>query len=93
MPQRESQQVKLLSKRKNLEAPIIVDRILSAFAFAFSDTYRAVTHNKGIMNGIDAVSIATGQDFRAIEAAAHAMHQEMENTDHLLLFQSHLMGI
>ncbi|MGH9974189.1 MAG: hydroxymethylglutaryl-CoA reductase, degradative, partial [Nitrososphaeraceae archaeon] len=42
------------------------------FAFAFSDPHRAVTHNKGIMNGIDAVSIATGQDFRAIEAAAHA---------------------
>ena len=50
----------------------IVDRILSAFAFAFSDPHRAVTHNKGIMNGIDSVSIATGQDFRAIEAAAHA---------------------
>jgi hydroxymethylglutaryl-CoA reductase len=50
----------------------IVDRILYAYAFAHSDPYRAVTHNKGIMNGIDAVAIATGQDFRAIEAAAHA---------------------
>ena len=59
-------------KKKELGGIDIVDRILSAFAFAFSDTYRAVTHNKGIMNGIDAVSIATGQDFRAIEAAAHA---------------------
>lgn len=59
-------------KKKELGGTDIVDRILSAFAFAFSDTYRAVTHNKGIMNGIDAVSIATGQDFRAIEAAAHA---------------------
>ena len=59
-------------KKQELGGDDIVDRILSAFAFAFSDTYRAVTHNKGIMNGIDAVSIATGQDFRAIEAAAHA---------------------
>jgi hydroxymethylglutaryl-CoA reductase len=59
-------------KKQELGGNDIVDRILSAFAFAYSDTYRAVTHNKGIMNGIDAVSIATGQDFRAIEAAAHA---------------------
>ncbi len=59
-------------KKEELGGTDIVDRILSAFAFAFCDTYRAVTHNKGIMNGIDAVSIATGQDFRAIEAAAHA---------------------
>jgi hydroxymethylglutaryl-CoA reductase len=50
----------------------IVERILYAYAFAYSDVYRAVTHNKGIMNGIDAVALATGQDFRAIEAAAHA---------------------
>ncbi|TLX68724.1 MAG: hydroxymethylglutaryl-CoA reductase, degradative [Thaumarchaeota archaeon] len=59
-------------KKQELGGPDIVDRILSAFSFAFSDPHRAVTHNKGIMNGIDAVSIATGQDFRAIEAAAHA---------------------
>lgn len=63
---------KAIFKKEELGGNDIVDRILSAFAFAFSDTYRAVTHNKGIMNGIDAVSIATGQDFRAIEAAAHA---------------------
>jgi hydroxymethylglutaryl-CoA reductase len=59
-------------KKEELGGPDIVDRILSAFSFAFSDPHRAVTHNKGIMNGIDAVAIATGQDFRAIEAAAHA---------------------
>ena len=41
-------------------------------SFAYSDVYRAVTHNKGIMNGIDALAIATGQDFRAIKATAHA---------------------
>jgi hydroxymethylglutaryl-CoA reductase len=49
-----------------------VNRILYAYAFAYSDIYRAVTHNKGLMNGIDGVAIATGQDVRAIEAAAHA---------------------
>jgi hydroxymethylglutaryl-CoA reductase len=49
-----------------------VERILYAYAFAYSDVYRAVTHNKGLMNGIDAVALATGQDTRAIEAAAHA---------------------
>jgi hydroxymethylglutaryl-CoA reductase len=59
-------------KKEELGGSEIVDRILSAFAFAFSDPHRAVTHNKGIMNGVDAVSIATGQDFRAIEAGAHA---------------------
>lgn len=46
--------------------------IESASLFAEVDPYRAVTHNKGIMNGIDAVAIATGQDWRAIEAGAHA---------------------
>jgi hydroxymethylglutaryl-CoA reductase len=50
----------------------VVERILYAYALAYSDVYRAVTHNKGIMNGIDAIALATGQDFRAIEAAAHA---------------------
>jgi hydroxymethylglutaryl-CoA reductase len=49
-----------------------VERILYAFAFAYSDIYRAVTHNKGLMNGIDGIAMATGQDVRAIEAAAHA---------------------
>lgn len=48
------------------------DRIIEAWAFAAADSYRAATHNKGIMNGIDAVVIATGNDWRAIEAGAHA---------------------
>lgn len=50
----------------------IVKRILFSYAMAYSDTYRAVTHNKGIMNGVDSVAIAAGQDFRAIEAGCHA---------------------
>ncbi len=48
------------------------DGILEAWAFAEVDPYRAATHNKGIMNGVDAVVIATGNDWRAIEAGAHA---------------------
>ena len=50
----------------------VVDRIVAASAFAEADPYRAVTHNKGIMNGIIAVALATAQDHRAIEAGAHA---------------------
>jgi hydroxymethylglutaryl-CoA reductase len=50
----------------------IADGIVSASQFAEADPYRAATHNKGIMNGIDAVVIATGNDFRAVEAGAHA---------------------
>jgi hydroxymethylglutaryl-CoA reductase len=48
------------------------DGIIAAWAFAVADPYRAATHNKGIMNGVDAVVIATGNDWRAIEAGAHA---------------------
>jgi hydroxymethylglutaryl-CoA reductase len=46
--------------------------VIEAWAFAEADPYRATTHNKGIMNGIDAVVIATGNDWRAVEAGAHA---------------------
>ena len=48
------------------------DGIIEAWAFAATDPYRAATHNKGIMNGVDSVVIATGNDWRAIEAGAHA---------------------
>jgi hydroxymethylglutaryl-CoA reductase len=50
----------------------VVSAIVEAGTFAALDPYRAATHNKGIMNGIDAVVIATGNDWRAIEAGAHA---------------------
>ena len=50
----------------------VSDGIIAAYAFAAADPYRAATHNKGIMNGVDAVVIATGNDWRAIEAGAHA---------------------
>jgi len=50
----------------------VVDGIIYAWAFAAADPYRAATHNKGIMNGVIAVALATGQDTRALEAGAHA---------------------
>jgi len=51
---------------------VIAEGIAQASRFAQADPYRAATHNKGVMNGIDSVAIATGQDWRAIEAGAHA---------------------
>ncbi|EAC7025416.1 hydroxymethylglutaryl-CoA reductase, degradative [Listeria monocytogenes] len=50
----------------------VCDRIIAAYEFADADIYRAATHNKGIMNGIDAVIMAFGNDWRAVEAASHA---------------------
>ena len=59
-------------KYKNYSAEQVRDGIIAAWAFAAVDPYRAATHNKGIMNGVDAVVLATGNDWRAIEAGAHA---------------------
>jgi hydroxymethylglutaryl-CoA reductase len=50
----------------------VVDGIINAYAFAAADPYRCATHNKGVMNGVTAVVLATGNDTRAIEAGAHA---------------------
>ena len=52
--------------------PEVVDGIINAYAFAAADPYRCATHNKGVMNGVTAVVLATGNDTRAIEAGAHA---------------------
>lgn len=57
---------------RTYRAEDVRDNIIAAWAFAVSDPYRAATHNKGIMNGVDAVVIATGNDWRAVEAGAHA---------------------
>ena len=57
---------------KEYDGETVRDRMLEAAAFAEADPYRAVTHNKGIMNGIDAVVLAAGNDWRAVEAGAHA---------------------
>ena len=63
---------KAIFDKDELGGKEIVDNIILAYQFAANDPYRAVTHNKGIMNGIIAVANSTGQDTRAIEAAAHA---------------------
>ena len=56
----------------DFSAEEVRDGIIAAWAFAAVDPYRAATHNKGIMNGIDPIVIATGNDWRAVEAGAHA---------------------
>lgn len=57
---------------KGFDGEQVRDGIIIASDFAAVDPYRAATHNKGIMNGVDAVTLATGNDWRAVEAAAHA---------------------
>jgi hydroxymethylglutaryl-CoA reductase len=59
-------------QRDGIAGADVIERILWAHAFAVVDPHRATTHNKGIMNGIDPVIVATGNDWRAIEAGAHA---------------------
>jgi len=63
---------KAIFDKHELGGEDLVDNIIWAYEFAANDPYRAVTHNKGVMNGIIAVANSTGQDTRAIEAAAHA---------------------
>jgi hydroxymethylglutaryl-CoA reductase len=58
--------------KEKMGGDAVVDAFLESYTLASIDPYRAATHNKGIMNGIDALIIATGNDFRAIEAGAHA---------------------
>jgi hydroxymethylglutaryl-CoA reductase len=57
---------------ESLDGGAVRDGIVAASRFAEDDPYRAATHNKGIMNGVDAVVIATGNDWRGVEAGAHA---------------------
>lgn len=57
---------------ETLDGDEVAGGIASAYRFAWADPWRAATHNKGVLNGIDAMAIATGNDWRAIEAGAHA---------------------
>lgn len=63
---------KAVFEKDALGGPQVVEGVLHAYAFAAADPYRCATHNKGIMNGVTAVALATGQDTRALEAGAHA---------------------
>lgn len=58
--------------KKDVIGEDTVEGVIQAYNFAAKDPYRCATHNKGVMNGIDAVTIATGNDFRAVEAGMHA---------------------
>jgi hydroxymethylglutaryl-CoA reductase len=79
----------------DLSGEAVRDRIVDAWAFAEGDPYRAATHNKGIMNGIDAVTTATFNDWRAIEAGAHT-YAAMDGYDSLTTYEvdddGHLVG-
>ncbi len=70
----------------------VVDGIIEAYSFADADPFRCATHNKGIMNGIDAVMIATGNDWRAIEAGVHAYASLKGSYKPLTIFEKTLDG-
>ena len=87
--------VKATFDKEMLGGEDVVNDIVAAWAFAEADPYRCATHNKGIMNGIDAVVIATGNDFRAIEAGAHsyaAMNGYSSLTKYEKTQEGHLLG-
>ena len=78
------------------EGLAIAKGIIDAYQFAYADPWRAATHNKGIMNGIDSVVIATGNDWRAIEAGAHAWASrsgQYRSLTQWRLHEGHLIGI
>ncbi|MFQ6105743.1 MAG: hydroxymethylglutaryl-CoA reductase, degradative, partial [Candidatus Hydrothermarchaeaceae archaeon] len=70
----------------------VVDGILRAHAFAAADKYRCTTHNKGIMNGVTAVALATGNDTRAVEAGAHAYASISGNYQPLTKYRKNRRG-
>ena len=87
--------VRAIFDRDMLGGEEVVNDIIAAWAFAEADPYRCATHNKGIMNGIDSVVIATGNDFRAIEAGAHsyaAMNGYSSLTKYEKSPEGHLIG-
>jgi hydroxymethylglutaryl-CoA reductase len=72
LPLRRMVTVHARASAEAIGGPALAEAIVRASRFAERDPFRAVTHNKGVMNGIDAAALALGQDFRAIEAGAHA---------------------
>jgi hydroxymethylglutaryl-CoA reductase len=71
--------VEELNEDKELSPQAFCEKFIRAIDIANADIHRAVTHNKGVMNGVDAVVIATGNDFRAVEAGAHAFASSTGN--------------
>jgi hydroxymethylglutaryl-CoA reductase len=81
--------------RDGMDGEQVAERMMYAYEFAANDPYRAATHNKGIMNGIDALAVATGNDWRAIEAGAHAYacrEGAYRSLSSWSLEESHLVG-
>jgi len=72
LPLRRLVRVRVVARDEDIGGRELADGIMRASRFAELDVFRAVTHNKGFMNGVDAAAVALGQDFRAIEAGAHA---------------------
>jgi hydroxymethylglutaryl-CoA reductase len=77
---------------EGFEGPEVAEGIIQAYALAEVDPYRAATHNKGIMNGIDAVLVATGNDWRAVEAGAHAYAARLGEYSSLSVWESDAHG-
>lgn len=83
---------KAIFDKEEIGGEQVVDNIILAYEFAANDPYRAVTHNKGIMNGIIAVANSTGQDTRAIEAASHAYASKNGKYTSLTKWQKNKQG-
>ncbi|MGI0102901.1 MAG: hydroxymethylglutaryl-CoA reductase, degradative, partial [Nitrosotalea sp.] len=83
---------KAIFDKEEIGGEQVVDNVILAYEFAANDPYRAVTHNKGVMNGIIAVANSTGQDTRAIEAASHAYASKSGKYTSLTRWQKNKQG-
>jgi len=83
---------KAVFKKEAIGGEEVVDGILTAYHFAAGDPYRAATHNKGIMNGVTAAILATGNDTRAVEAGAHAYASRSGAYRPLTLYEKNASG-
>ncbi len=84
--------VKAVFPKEALGGEDVVDGIVNAYAFAAADPFRCATHNKGIMNGVSAVVLATGNDTRAIEAGAHAYAARSGHYTSLTTWEKNVQG-
>lgn len=83
---------KAVFHREPLGGKSVVDHIVTAARLADADPYRCATHNKGILNGVDAIALATGNDWRAIEAGAHAYASKGGRYESLTRFSKNAKG-
>lgn len=83
---------KAVFHRETLGGKRVVENILTAYRIAEADPYRCATHNKGILNGIDALAVATGNDWRALEAGAHAYAAKSGRYESLTRYSKNARG-